>query len=37
VAPDGFLDKGLLIGVSAMTQMVLAKPVPESFNRIEFR
>ena len=37
VAPDGFLDEGVLVGVSAITPVVLAKPVPESFDRIEFR
>jgi hypothetical protein len=37
VAPDGFLDESLLGDGSAITAMVLAKPVPESFNWIEFR
>lgn len=37
VAPDGFLDEGLLVGVGAIAPEVLAEPVPKSFNRIEFR
>ena len=36
VAPDGFLDEGLLVGVRAIAPVVLAKPVPESFDWIEF-
>jgi hypothetical protein len=31
------VDEGLLVGVGAVAPVVLAKPVPESFDRIEFR
>jgi hypothetical protein len=37
IDPDGFRGDGLPVGVRAMAPAVLAQPVPEAFDRIEFR